>query len=153
MFGMGTGVTLSLWPPKIEELYQKSDNGRRGVCKWTLGADRSRIRAGSMPRVRKSSVEPQQLQEDITSKSKNGQAARLISTSKLHVLPRFHTWPINVVVFNEPSGGLRHGISYLGVGFPLRCFQRLSLPNIATLRCGWRHNRNTIGSSIPVLSY
>ena len=38
-------------------------------------------------------------------------------------------------------------------GFPLRCFQRLSLPNVATLRCGWRHNRNTRGLSIPVLSY
>ena len=38
-------------------------------------------------------------------KQKNDQAARLISTSKLHVLPHFHTWPINVVVFNEPSGG------------------------------------------------
>ena len=41
----------------------------------------------------------------------------------------------------------------LEVGFPLRCFQRLSLPNVATRRCGWRHNRNTSGPSIPVLSY
>ena len=38
-------------------------------------------------------------------------------------------------------------------GFPLRCFQRLSLPNIATRRCHWRDNRNTSGSSNPVLSY
>jgi len=45
------------------------------------------------------------------------------------------------------------GRSHLGAGFPLRCFQRLSLPNLATRRCGWRHNRNTRGSSIPVLSY
>jgi len=30
----------------------------------------------------------------------------------------------------SPSGG----ISYLEVGFPLRCFQRLSLPNLATQR-------------------
>ena len=41
----------------------------------------------------------------------------------------------------------------LGRGFPLRCFQRLSLPNIATRRCSWRNNRITRGSSIPVLSY
>jgi len=68
-------------------------------------------------------------------------------------LLRFHLRPINVVVFDEPSGDLRHGISHLGVGFPLRCFQRLSLPNMATLRCRWRDNRNTSGSSIPVLSY
>ena len=38
-------------------------------------------------------------------------------------------------------------------GFPLRCLQRLSLPNVATRRCGWRHNRSTRGSSTPVLSY
>ncbi len=38
-------------------------------------------------------------------------------------------------------------------GFPLRCFQRLSRPHIATRRCDWRHNRSTRGASIPVLSY
>ena len=41
----------------------------------------------------------------------------------------------------------------LGAGFPLRCFQRLSLPHIATLLCRWRDNRFTRGVSIPVLSY
>jgi hypothetical protein len=39
------------------------------------------------------------------------------------------------------------------VGFPLRCLQRLSRPYIATLLCGWRHNRSTRDTSIPVLSY
>ena len=39
------------------------------------------------------------------------------------------------------------------VGFPLRCLQRLSRPYIATLLCGWRHNRSTRDPSIPVLSY
>ena len=39
------------------------------------------------------------------------------------------------------------------VGFPLRCFQRLSLPHLATLLCRWRDNRSTRGASIPVLSY
>lgn len=38
-------------------------------------------------------------------------------------------------------------------GFPLRCFQRLSVPYIATLLCRWRDNRSTRGTSIPVLSY
>ena len=41
----------------------------------------------------------------------------------------------------------------LGAGFPLRCFQRLSLPHIATLLCRWRDNRCTVGAFIPVLSY
>jgi len=45
------------------------------------------------------------------------------------------------------------GRSHLGVGFPLRCFQRLSHPDLATRQCRWRDNRYTIGPSIPVLSY
>src|SRR3989304_6229309 len=52
-----------------------------------------------------------------------------------------------------PSGGLCPGRSHLEARFPLRCFQRLSLPNIATRQCHWRDNRNTRGSSTPVLSY
>ena len=31
---------------------------------------------------------------------KNDQAYRAISTSKLHASRRFHTWPINVVVYH-----------------------------------------------------
>ena len=43
--------------------------------------------------------------------------------------------------------------SYLGVGFALRCFQRLSCPDAATRRCPWRNNRYTGGPSNTVLSY
>ena len=73
---------------------------------------------------------------------------RAISTGKLHALLRFHTRPINVVVFHGSRGS-----SSFEVGFPLRCFQRLSRPYIATLLCRWRDNRSTRGTSIPVLSY
>ena len=73
---------------------------------------------------------------------------RAISTGKLHALLRFHTRPINVVVFHGSQGSSR-----FEVGFPLRCFQRLSRPYIATLLCRWRDNRSTRGTSIPVLSY
>ena len=38
-------------------------------------------------------------------------------------------------------------------GFPLRCFQRLSLPYLATQLCHWRDNWSTRGTSTPVLSY
>ena len=41
----------------------------------------------------------------------------------------------------------------LEAGFPLRCFQRLSLPNVANQPCPWRDNWHTRGSSVPVLSY
>ena len=78
----------------------------------------------------------------------NDQAGRAISTGKLNALLRLHTRPINVVVFHGSSGRTR-----FEVGFPLRCLQRLSRPYIATLHCGWRHNRSTRGTSTPVLSY
>ena len=82
-----------------------------------------------------------------------GQAARLISTSQLNASLRFHTWPINLVVYQEPLEVLRPGRSHLVEGFTLRCLQRFSLPNVATRRCHWRDNRYTRGSSNPVLSY
>ena len=55
--------------------------------------------------------------------NKYGQDARLISTGKLNLLPELHIRPINLVVYQEPSVRLLGGISCLGVGFPLRCFQ------------------------------
>ena len=78
----------------------------------------------------------------------NDQADRAISTGKLSRSPHLHTRPINVVVFHGSRGRTR-----FEVGFPLRCLQRLSRPYIATLHCGWRHNRSTRGTSTPVLSY
>ena len=48
---------------------------------------------------------------------------------------------------------LMSGSTHLGGGFPLRCFQRLSLPDVATRQCPWRNNRYTRGQSVPVLSY
>ena len=81
-------------------------------------------------------------------KDKKDQVNRVISTSQLHMLPYFHTWPINVVVFHDSQG-----IPSFKAGFPLRCFQRLSFPYLATLRCHWHDNRYTRGMSIPVLSY
>ena len=80
--------------------------------------------------------------------NEGNQACRAISTGKLHALLRFHTRPINVVVFHGSQGRTR-----LEVGFPLRCIQRLSRPYIATLHCDWRHNRSTRGMFNPVLSY
>ena len=51
------------------------------------------------------------------------------------------------------QGGQASGKTNLQASFPLRCFQRLSLPHIATRRCHWRDNRYTRGASTPVLSY
>ena len=51
------------------------------------------------------------------------------------------------------QGARGPGKTHLETSFPLRCFQRLSLPHIATRRCHWRDNRYTRGASTPVLSY
>ena len=80
--------------------------------------------------------------------NESNQADRTISTGKLRTLLRFHTRPINVVVFHGSQGNAR-----FEVGFPLRCLQRLSRPYIAMLHCRWRDNSSTRGTFTPVLSY
>ena len=84
----------------------------------------------------------------MDTENESNQADRTISTGKLHALLHFHTRPINVVVFHGSQGNAR-----FEVGFPLRCFQRLSRPYIATQHCRWRDNCSTRGTFIPVLSY
>ena len=76
------------------------------------------------------------------------ESVRVISTARLNVSPRVHLPPIYVVVCNDPNGR-----SYLEVGFVLRCFQHLSVPDAATRQCPGRDNRHTGGRSNTVLSY
>src|SRR4051794_23397873 len=45
------------------------------------------------------------------------------------------------------------GRAHLEAGFPLRCLQRLSNPDVANLLCPWQDNRYTRGPFTPVLSY
>src|SRR6185312_13675796 len=78
----------------------------------------------------------------------NDQANRAISTSKLNTSLCLHTWPIDGVVF--PGSQAKPGFE---VSFPLRCFQRLSRPYLATRLCHWRDNRSTRDTFFPVLSY
>ena len=80
--------------------------------------------------------------------NESNQDNRAISTGKLNALPHLHTRPINVVVYHGSQGRTR-----FEVGFSLRCLQRLSRPNLATLHCRWRDNSSTRGTFIPVLSY
>jgi len=73
---------------------------------------------------------------------------RAISTPRLNTLQCLHLAPINLVI----SQGSQT-ISNLGVGFILRCFQNLSVPDLATLRCPWQDSRHTSGRFNSVLSY
>ena len=78
---------------------------------------------------------------------------RSISTSQLHPSQGFHLRPINPLIKRGPYPPHRGGRPHLRAGFPLRCLQRLSLPNVANQPCPWRNNWHTRGSSVPVLSY
>ena len=64
-------------------------------------AQQKSLSCGSRPYIENHSVD---------ASTKNGvlSSHRLISTSQLHVLPRFHIWPINPVVCWEPLAR-RHG--------------------------------------------
>ena len=158
MFGMGTGVALALLSPtNLESRGLSATLKDRGsevehcdagdVCPvgnfsdWKYGcfldADSSAVPSRSV----------------FGGGTDCGQASRAISTAQLHMSPCFHLPPINVIVSHDPLGDLCPGNAHLGGGFPLRCFQRLSLPNVATRQCHWRDNRYTSGWSFPVLSY
>ena len=54
------------------------------------------------------------------------------------------TWDLTSLRYEKP---------HLKAGFTLRCFQRLSVPNVATQLYPWQDNWYTSGSSTPVLSY
>ena len=75
-------------------------------------------------------------------------SSRSISTGHLHTLQRFQIRPINPIIYREPQKK-----PHLETGFPLRCFQRLSLPYVANQPCHGRDNWPTRGMSVPVLSY
>ena len=48
----------------------------------------------------------EQAYKALMSLTKNDQADRAISTSKLHASQHFHTWPINVVVYHGSQRSL-----------------------------------------------
>ena len=122
VFEMGTGVSLSLWPPSkpIRIFYLGLATTGTFTCKQEM-----------------QTIKPHD---------------RLVPVSLTHYCA--YTSGLST---SSSSRGLQgpygHGISHLEGGFPLRCFQRLSRPNMATQRCPWRDNWYTRGSSIPVLSY
>ena len=72
---------------------------------------------------------------------------RVISTPRLKTLLSVHLEPINVIISYDAQTN-----TDLGGGFLLRCFQKLSIPNIATLRCSWQNSSHTRGSFNSVLS-
>ena len=127
----------------------------QGLSHSTIGAEEfnGRVRDGIGFRLLARTTRPAKDKKTkqaghMDTENESNQANRTISTGKLHALLHFHTRPINVVVFHGSQGNAR-----FEVGFPLRCFQRLSRPYIAMQHCRWRDNCSTRGTFIPVLSY
>jgi hypothetical protein len=124
LFGMGRGGAASLWPP-----------GNSGRSKWGIDDTLRALAALGVPQGYR--IKP------------HGQLVRVSSTHYCAYTPRLSTsWSRTTL-----QGDQVPGTSDLEASFPLRCFQRLSLPHLATRHCDWRHNRYTSGASTPVLSY
>src|SRR5438105_9070951 len=124
LFGMGRGGSSGLWSSGVEGGKLR---GRQGLG-WLL-------LVGAKTHVYE--VKP------------HGPLVPVSSTHYCASTPGLSTWWSATTL----QGDQVPGTSYLQARFPLRCFQRLSLPHIATRRCDWRHNRYTSGASTPVLSY
>ena len=76
-----------------------------------------------------------------------------VSTGRLRPSRGFHVRPIYHVFSMGPTEAGASRSPYLEEGFPLRCFQRLSHPNVANQPYPWQDNWHTRGSSTQVLSY
>ena len=139
---MGSGGSPSLWPPG-----RRSPEVREAAVA-ALGQHCRFHASGSMRPGDAGSDWSLHMTDSDAAEAARIQADRAISTGKLHASPHFHTRPINVVVSHGSQGRTR-----FEAGFPLRCFQRLSFPYLATRLCRWRDNRSTRGTSTPVLSY
>ena len=84
----------------------------------------------------------------VTIRSFYERSVRVISIARLNTSLCVHLQPINVVVCDYPMWN-----SNLVASFALRCFQRLSVPDLVTRRCPWQDSRCARGQSDTVLSY
>ena len=107
---------------------------------------------------RKALPDPQYRTEETTSKTNSSSAPLsnqaldgLVPVRSIHCCT--YTPGLSTLSSSRRLTDLCHERSHLGAGFTLRCFQRLSCPDVATQRYAWRHNWYTIGPSTPVLSY
>src|SRR3984885_3697551 len=147
---MGSGSSSSLEPPDRRRTKIRSKRKREAFERSPRDLDpRTSIRNALVSKKTwMGGTSPAMTLLVMDTENESNQANRTISTGKLHALPHFHTRPINVVVYHGSQGNSR-----FEVGFPLRCFQRLSRPYIAMQHCRWRDNCSTRGTFIPVLSY
>ncbi len=127
-----TAISLKLRPLLIFFFKEQTKHTKRilsGVDRHPVPWQLHRVIKTS-PEFNFSSATSNTLQTNEDNESDEKQADRMISTGELHMLPHLYPQPINVVVYHDPSGK-----TILGSGLALRCFQRLSVPYLATRRC------------------
>ena len=142
---METGVASKVWAPGIRlhtgdstqgmmEIHLPGEHFTALKTKDARDEEIARSRTGKLPRslVPKDQCLgfPFRHPPIMEEKGKGDQVFRLVSTGQLNTSPCLHLRPINLVVFK-----VSHGIARFGTGFALRCFQRLSIPYLATLLC------------------
>ena len=140
-FGMGPGGSTALWSPEGNPVPSGLGLWGPELCLFISAFQVFSFSAFTCRPLSDIHMEVFPIQFTVTdfhrswflvhSDSKNrNQAERMISTSRLNTLLHFHLKPINVVVSDDPSGKI-----HLGSGLALRCFQRLSIPHLATRPC------------------
>ena len=127
-FGMSPGVSLPPSPPKPQRTATPCPTHRRGPGCCSRIAQRTQALCRQVLGL----LVP-------VSSTRHRASTTGLSTHSSH----------GSLTPQSPRGGRPH----LKAGFPLRCLQRLSLPNVANQPCPWRDNWHTRGSSVPVLSY
>ena len=136
-FGMGSGVTPPVRPPGNFWRQSLSANVHCKSSWFVQLAFKSRSTAADLGlRQKRKMVKPHGRLVLVSSTSCDASTSSLLPCGLQGA-------------FRSRSSGRPN----LEGGFPLRCFQRLSIPDIATRQCHWRDNRHTRGQFIPVLSY
>ena len=147
LFGKGRGGSTSLWSP--DETGYTSSRGDASAASLMFGLNW--VQAFGRRSLRMRCIPPGQIALAIQGYRVKpyGQLVLVSLTHYCASTPSLSTlWSSTTL-----QGGQASGRSHLQASFTLRCFQRLSLPHLATRRYHWRDNRYTRGASTPVLSY
>ena len=153
LFGMGRGGTEMLWSSDVTCIFSEVLRSKGGRSIWVLWVATVLRVWFSVPRAVQGVFHLSRFTLHIHLQGyrvkPHGQLVLVSLTHCCASTPSLSTsWSRTTL-----PGDRVPGKSYLKASFPLRCFQRLSLPNLATRRCHWRDNRYTRDSSTPVLSY
>ena len=119
-FGMGPGVSLSLWSPKLYGDVVPRPRGARTVPREPHSG---RVHEGGIKPLRKCMWQVLGL---------------LVPVSFMRY--RTSTSSLSTRWSSRGPYSIKDGRSHLEASFPLRCFQRLSHPNVANQRCTWQYN-------------